>query len=140
MLIEPTLSGIDSLPGYHYLVEYTIKIDTGSAVWGMANMHKYIPKNIKEDLLKKLTSDTLREKWNCNALIRTRCISDSSFAPVGLPYYIFSKPIFDDKKEYAIMQVNRGYTKSPIGGYGVLIFNKKNGKWKFLENIADNEY
>ena len=138
--IKYTLSGVDTLPGYHYLVESTIVIDRRSAVWGIKNMNRYIPENIKEELLKKLTTDTLTEKWNCAALIETRCIIDSSFIPGGLPYYIFSKPFFDNKRKYALMQVNRGYTKSSIGGYAILIFNIKNGKWDFLENIADREY
>ncbi len=137
--IKYTLSGIDTLPGYHYLVESTIRIDKKSSVWGMKYMTRYIPKNIKEELFRRLAVDTFTEKWNCEALIETRCIVDSSSIQEGLPYYAFSKPIFDDNRKYALIQVNRGYAKSPIGGFAVLIFNKKNGKWEFLENIADNE-
>jgi hypothetical protein len=138
--IETTLSGIDSLLGYHYLVEFTIKIDTASAIWGIKHMKKGMPYNIKQELREKIIENTPNEKWDCKSLTKTKCIIDSSVVPEGHPYYIFSKPIFDRSYKYALMQVNRGYAKSPIGGYAILLFNKKNEKWHFLENIADSEY
>jgi hypothetical protein len=105
------------------------------------NSGKFLPDSVIYQLNTYAASDTSAATWNCGALVHVRCISRDSIRFIIDPanglrgqdhtVYTFSRPVFDNKREYAMIRMS--YICGNLCGKGCLyIFKKENGIWRYL--------
>jgi hypothetical protein len=119
-------------------------IDTLSENWNCAELSK--SKCVDKDTVGLITNTTITfrvdSKWNARTKEKEkeRQIQEQKKAWAKKPQqekrvYYFSKPIFDNNNEYAIVSV--GYVCGNLCGHGcTLLFKKINGKWTKLAETS----
>jgi hypothetical protein len=128
---------------------------------GFESFMNFISETQLDDLLNKATTDTLPLKWNCGELDKAKCINktnNTGILIVELSHYpskryrkkiekendkinkkpeqerrlyYFSRPIIDNKSEYAIIEMKCAYASSYYDTYFNCVFLLKNlnGQW-----------
>lgn len=92
------------------------------------DIHLHISKTDLNKLIKKAAVDTLEKKWNCINLINAKCINRDSAKIIEMKkkVYYFSRPIFDDNYNYAIITMS--YYCGHLCGYNCTFLLKKTNK------------
>lgn len=97
----------------------------------------FCPDSIFQKIFLKSETDTLTETWQCHNLKNSKCISlDLKYSfvrnktlPQEKKVYTFSKPIFSDNYEYAVIEMS--YFCGPKCAYGcTFLFKKINSRWQ----------
>lgn len=132
------LTFVDSSFTQYYLTDNCSKLILSSAKIKVDFAH-FCPDSIFQQIYLKSEVDTLTETWQCNNLTKSKCISsDLVYTFVQdktllqeKKVYTFSKPIFSDNCEYAVIEMS--YFCGPKCAYGcTVLFKKVNGRWTKL--------
>ena len=121
------------------------------------------PDSIKNQILKKASIDTIIQKWNCEKLLKAKCVYDSTISgilpgqrsyyhtnaerkkaikenkrilelnPEERRIYYFSRPIVDHTNKYAIIEMSFAYASGYYDDYVVSLFLLEKINGKWIE-------
>ena len=122
-----------------------------------------LPDTITSQILNNNSFDTIKQFWDCQKLTQADCVEEDSIGIITgtdirtnslqsqkqlhryyrhrskMPWYdktvyFFSKPIYDDRKEYAVISMS--YTCGRLCGYGCMyVFKKNNNDWTLIAKL-----
>lgn len=94
---------------------------------------KFIDSGTLNELITNATNDTLMQEWNIQLLKNAKFINltkklKNQIPHDMVPYYNFSRPIFDKSGKYALMSMS--YYCGELCGYGcTYLFKYREGRW-----------